>query len=402
MENRQTLNSQDLGKAGAWKFIILVGVVSLFSDMTHEGARTITGPFLGILGAGAFVVSTVAGFGEFLGYAVRFVSGSLADRTKRYWPITYVGYGIQMFSVPALALAGGWEVAAMLILLERLGRAVRNPARDAMLSHATSQVGHGWGFGFHEAMDQTGAVIGPLVIAAVLYYKEGFRTGFAALLVPAILAVVVLVLASFLYPRPQHLEVSIPKFDTEGLPRRPFWLYTFAMALIGAGFADFPLIAYHFHQAHIFADDLIPISYAVAMGVDGAAALILGRLFDRLGMVVLIGAALLSAAFAPLVFLGGAPLVFLGMILWGVGMGTQESVIKAALAEIIPKDRRASAFGISQSIFGLFWFLGSVLMGVLYNVSLWSLIVFSVAVQLCSIPFFLRISREICFTSPRR
>jgi len=398
MGEKYNVEAKNLTTGSAWKFIILVGVVSLFSDMTHEGARTITGPFLGVLGVGALVVSTVAGLGEFLGYAVRFIAGYLADRTKRYWPITYVGYAVQMFSVPALALAGSWQVAALLILLERVGRAIRNPARDAMLSHATSQVGHGWGFGFHEAMDQTGAMIGPLIVAGVLYYKGDYRTAFAALLISAVLAVVVLISASYLYPKPQHLEVSLPKLETEGLPRRPFWLYTAAMACIGAGFADFPLIAYHFHQADVLSKDLIPISYAVAMGVDGAAALIMGRLFDRLGGVpVLIAAALISAAFAPLVFLGGATLVFLGMILWGVGMGAQESVIKAALAEMIPKNRRASAFGISQSVFGLSWLLGSVIMGILYEYSLGALIIFSVIVQLGAIPCFLLISREVCY-----
>jgi MFS family permease len=391
------VEAKNLTTGAAWKFILLVGLVSLFSDMTHEGARTITGPFLGVLGAGALVVSTVAGLGEFLGYAVRFVSGSLADRTKQYWPITYLGYGMQMFAVPALALAWRWEVAAILILLERVGRAIRNPARDAMLSHATSQTGHGWGFGFHEAMDQTGAMIGPLLVAAVLYFKGDYRTGFAALLVSAILSVLVLVSASFIYPHPQHLEVSVPKLETEGLPWRPFWLYTAATALIGAGFADFPLIAYHFHQAKVLTPDLIAVSYAVAMGVDGAAALIMGRLFDRLGVSVLIAAALISAAFAPLVFLGGAPLVFLGMILWGVGMGAQESVIKAALAEMIPKNRRASAFGISQAVFGLFWLLGSVILGILYEYSLTALIIFSVLVQLGAIPCFSLISREMCY-----
>ena len=391
------MEAKNLTTGTAWKFIILLGIISLFSDMTHEGARTITGPFLGILGAGAIVISTVAGLGEFLGYAVRFLSGSLADRTRRYWPITYVGYGLQMFSVPALALAGGWEMAAVLILLERVGRAIRNPARDAMLSHATSQVGHGWGFGFHEAMDQTGAMVGPLIVAAVLYFRGDYRTAFAALLASAILAVLMLVSASFIYPHPQHLEVSVPKLEAEGLPWRPFWLFTAATALIGAGFADFPLIAYHFHQAKTLPDGLIPISYAVAMGVAGASSLILGRLFDRWGLYVLITAALVSAWFAPLVFLGGLRLAFLGMILWGVGMGALESVAKAALAEMIPKNRRASAFGISQAVFGLFWLLGSILMGILYESSLGALIIFSVIVQLCSIPLFLLLSRELCY-----
>ena len=390
------MEAKNLTTGTAWKFIILLGIISLFSDMTHEGARTITGPFLGILGAGAIVISTVAGLGEFLGYAVRFVSGYIADRTKRYWPITYVGYGLQMFAVPALALAGRWEVAAILIMLERVGRAIRNPARDAMLSHATSQVGHGWGFGFHEAMDQTGAMVGPLIVAAVLYFKGDYRTAFAALLVSALLAVLALVSASVIYPHPEHLEVSVPKLEAEGL-QRPFWLLTIATMLIGAGFADFPLIAYHFHQASTVSDNLIPITYMVAMGVAGASSLILGRLFDRLGIYVLIAAVLISAGFAPLVFLGGLSLAFLGMILWGVGMGALESVVKAALAEMIPRDRRASAFGISQAAFGLFWLLGSVIMGILYEYSLGALIIFSVIVQLCAIPFFLLISREVCY-----
>ncbi len=388
------MEAKNLTVGAAWKFILLVGLVSLFSDMTHEGARTITGPFLGVLGAGALVVSTVAGLGEFLGYALRFVSGHLADRTRRYWPMTYIGYGLQMFSVPALALAWRWEAAAILILLERVGRAIRNPARDAMLSHATSRVGHGWGFGFHEAMDQTGAMLGPLLVAVVLYLKGDYRTGFAALLASAVLSVLVLVFASLIYPKPQRLEISVPRLETEGLPWRAFWLYTAATACIGAGFADFPLIAYHFHQVNVLSKEMIPISYAVAMAVDGAAALLLGRLFDRLGVAVLIGAALISAAFAPLVFLGGEVLVFLGMMLWGIGMGAQESVIKAALAEIIPKKRRASAFGISQAVFGLFWLLGSVLLGILYQYSLIALILFSVVVQVGAIPCFLLISRE--------
>ena len=390
------MEAKNLTTATAWKFIILVGVISLFSDLTYEGARSITGPFLGTLGAGAIVVATVAGLGEFLGYALRFTSGYLADRTKKYWPITYVGYALNLFSVPLLALAGRWETAAVLMITERVGKAIRTPARDAMLSHATAQVGHGWGFGFHEAMDQLGAMAGPLIIAGVLYLNYTYRFGFGVLLLSAAAAVLVLVVASFLYPHPQHLEVSVPKLQTEEL-HRPFWLYTGAMALIGAGFADFPLIAYHFHKVSVIPDQLIPISYAVAMGVDGAAALILGRLFDRLGIAVLIVAALLSASFAPLVFLGGAPLIFGGMILWGIGMGAQESVIKAALAEMIPKERRASAFGISQAVFGLFWLLGSVLMGVLYEYSLGALIIFSVIAQLCSIPLFLLISRELCY-----
>jgi MFS family permease len=385
---------QDLAPAGAWRFIILLGVISLFSDITYEGARSISGPFLGELKASALVVGVVAGLGEFLGYALRLGSGYLTDRLGRYWLITFAGYAVNLLAVPLLALAGSWEIAVALLLLERMGKAVRTPARDAMLSHAAGAVGRGWGFGFHEAMDQVGAVTGPLIVAAVLYYRGGYREGFAVLLLPAVLALVVIAMAARLYPHPRHLEVNAPALNPTGFTRS-YWLYVAAVGLLGAGYADFPLIAYHFGKTVVLPSDWIPLFYAVAMGVDAVAALVLGRLFDRLGMPVIMGTAVLSAFFAPLVFWGGFKLALLGMVLWGIGMGSLESIIKAALAEMVPRDRRATGFGLFHAGFGLFWFLGSVLMGFLYDFSLGALVVFSVTAQLMAIPFFLAVSRQV-------
>ncbi|HEX9882823.1 MAG TPA: MFS transporter [Desulfobaccales bacterium] len=396
------MGPKDLTKAAAWQFIILVGVVSLFSDMTYEGARSISGPFLGSLQASAFTVGVVAGLGEFLGYSLRLGSGYLTDRWGKYWPITCAGYSLNLFAVPLLALAGRWEIAVVLLLLERIGKAIRTPARDAMLSHATTEVGRGWGFGFHEAMDQLGAVSGPLIVAAVLYFRGSYREGFAVLLLPAILAMVVIAAAARLYPQPQHLEVSAPKLETAGL-RRPYWLYVAAVGLMGAGYADFPLIAYHFGKAAVTPVTWIPIFYAVAMAVDAVAALVLGRMFDRLGMPVIIATASLSAFFAPLVFLGGFHLALAGMVLWGIGMGAQESIIKAALAEMVPRDRRATGYGLFNTGFGLCWFLGSALMGWLYELSLAWLIAFSVIIQLLAIPIFFGVSRDLRrMTGPER
>jgi MFS family permease len=389
------MTRRDLNKSAAWRFIILVGVVSLFSDMTYEGARSISGPFLGTLKASALVVGVVAGLGEFLGYALRLGSGYLADRLGRYWLITFAGYALNLLAIPLLALAGSWEIAAMLLVLERIGKAIRTPARDAMLSHATASVGRGWGFGFHEAMDQIGAVTGPLIVAAVLYYRGGYREGFAVLLLPAVLALVVITVAARLYPHPQHLEVSAPTLETTGFTR-PYWLYVVAVGLLGAGYADFPLIAFHFGKTAVLPSEWIPLFYAVAMGVDAVAALVLGLLFDRLGMPVIVVTAALSAFFAPLVFWGGFNLALLGMVLWGIGMGSLESIIKAALAEMVPRDRRATGFGLFNAGFGLFWFLGSALMGFLYDFSLGALVAFSVAAQLLAIPFFLAVSKYVC------
>ena len=377
----------------ALKFIILLGIVSLLADMTYEGARSITGPYLAILGANAVVVGFVAGFGEFIGYALRLVSGYLSDKTRRYWAITITGYFINLLAVPLLALAGSWEIAAVLLIAERMGKAFRTPARDVMLSHACSEVGHGWGFGLHEAMDQIGAILGPLIVALVLFFNGGYQTSFAILLIPAVLALSVLVVSRFLYPNPHELEIKIPKLETKGF-KHVYWIYMAAVALIATGFVDFPLIAFHFKNAAVTSDSLIPIFYAVAMGVDALAALIFGRLFDKIGLSIMIVVAVLSAFFAPLVFLGGFYSALIGMALWGIGLGAQESIMRAAIAGMSPIERRGSAYGVFNTVFGVFWFLGSLTMGILYDISIPYLVVFSMAAQLSSVPLFFLIRKS--------
>jgi predicted MFS family arabinose efflux permease len=236
-------------------------------------------------------------------------------------------------------------------------------------------------------------VLGPLIVAAVLYLRADYRIGFALLLIPALLALGVLAAARLLYPHPRDLEVEVPAPATRGFPN-VFWLYLAAVALIAAGYADFPLIAYHFEKAATVSAHWIPIFYAVAMGVDALAALVFGRLFDRFGRAILAVAALISALFAPLVFLGGFAPALLGMALWGIGMGAQESIMRAAIAGMVPPDRRGTAYGVFNTGYGVFWFAGSALMGVLYDISLPSLIVFSVVAQLAAIPVLLLVSRR--------
>lgn len=381
------MNATTAFRKRATGFVVLVGVVSLFADMTYEGARSITGPYLAVLGASATVVGVVAGFGELAGYAIRLVSGYLADRTGRYWALTIFGYVVNLLAVPLLALAGNWQLAAVLIIMERAGKAIRTPARDAMLSHAAKQIGSGWGFGLHEALDQTGAMLGPLIVALVLHFRGSYQTGFGILLIPAILAITVLLAARRLYPNPRELETAPPKLAAKGFPGA-YWIYLAGAACVAAGYADFPLVAYHFEKVKSVGDSWIPVFYAIAMGVDGLAALVFGHYFDRKGMMVLALAAAVSAFFAPLVFLGGFYLALLGVVLWGIGMGAQESILRAAVAEMAPAHRRGTAYGIFNTGFGIAWFLGSVALGILYDYSVAAVIAFSVVLQLAAIPLF--------------
>jgi len=379
----------------AMRFVVFLGVVSLFADMTYEGGRSITGPYLHLLGASATVVGIVAGFGELLGYGLRLFSGYLSDKTGRYWAITIVGYVLNLFAVPTLALSGNWPAAVVLMMLERTGKAIRNPARDAMLAHASSEMGRGWGFGLHEAMDQTGALIGPLVVALVLHWNGGhYPMAFAVLLVPAVLSIATLLVARAQYPRPKDLELARPELEPKGIPG-VFWLYVAGAALIAAGYADFPLIAYHFAKRAVVSPPMIPVLYAVGMGAAALSALIAGRFFDRVGLPLVVIASLVAAFFAPLVFLGGFALAVLGMVLWGMGMGVQESVVRAALAGMVAADRRAAAYGMFDTSYGIAWFLGSALMGILYDRSVVALIIFSVAAQLVALPILFIVARRL-------
>ena len=377
----------------AIRFIVLIGVVSLFGDMTYEGARSITGPYLATLGASATIVGVVAGFGELVGYAIRLLSGYIGDRTGRYWTVTIIGYILNLFAVPLLALAGSWEIAVVLIVAERMGRALRAPTRDAMLSHAATRTGAGWAFGLHEAMDTTGAIIGPLAVSAALYFGRGYTTSFAMLVVPAILSIIVLLVARSQFPAPRDLEIVEPIRQPSALPTK-FWMFSVAAAFIGAGYADFSLLAYHFGKAAIVAPPLVPILYAVAMVAAAVAALGLGRWFDRAGVLVLVPVTVISALSAPLAFLGGPALVTVGVICWGIGMGAQELVMRAVIGSMAPPERRGTAFGLFHTIFGVAWFVGSTLLGIIYDHSVVGVAVLSFVLQLLAIPILFAVAAK--------
>lgn len=384
---RMTPSSSRAAAKRALTFVVLIGVVSLFADMTYEGSRSIWGPFLGTLGASGAIVGLVAGGGELLGYLLRLFTGVLADKTQRYWTITIVGYAINLLAVPALALAGNWPVAAGLVILERSGKALRTPARDAMLSYAAKDMGGaGWAFGLHEALDSIGAVLGPLIAALVLFLHGGYRHAFAWLLLPALAALATLVIARMKFPQPQELDARpAPELD-DARALRDLKVFLVATALIAAGYSDFALIAFHLARDHVVASDVVPTLYALASLAGGLTALALGKLFDRQGLSVLLWTTLIPALYAPLVFLGGQWAALAGMALWGIGFGAHDSLFRAAVAQRIPRERRATVMGVFNAIYGTAWFAGSVLLGVLYDVNPLYTVIAALVLQLAASP----------------
>jgi len=381
-----TANAHSWNQRSALRFVLLFGVVSLFADFAYEGARGVNGPFLGLLGASGFAVGVIAGAGELLGYTLRLWSGRAADRTRRYWPIALAGYLVQMAAVPALALAGSWQAAAALIVLERAGKAIRKPATGVMLSEAGAVIGRGWAFGVHDALDKFGALCGPLFVAWTLgRHQLAYRLAFAWLGLPALLCLLLVLLARLRFAGAGRAEHQAAVAADGGYPPA-FWWYLAGAGLVGFGFADFPLIAFHFTRTGSVSAVCVPLFYAAAMGAGGAASLLFGRLYDRRGLIVLVPLTLLVAAFPPLVFCGGFGAALAGSLLWGIGLGVHESLMSAAVAGMVPRQRLGSAYGLFTAVFGLAWFAGSATLGALYDLSIPATVVVAVAAQLLALP----------------
>ncbi len=393
----------------AMVFLILFGVVSLFSDMTHEGASSIRGAYLAIMGASAGAIGFFSGLGELIGYSMRYVFGKLTDKTRQYWPITIIGYVLDVMAVPALALVGedGWIWACLLLVVQRMGKAIKKPAKDTIMSFAASQEGVGKSFGLQELLDQIGAFLGPVLLYLVMLFRtdgDVFQTYafcFAALAVPGAITIILLLFTRRKFPNPEQFEPE-PKEHAPFRMRKGFVLYIAGISCFAFGFIDYSLIIMHVSNVYtglaaglaetssLVTEGTLPLLYAGAMLVDAISALLFGRLYDRIGVKALVISTLISSTFSIFIFSIHSTLALLsGVALWGIGMGAQESILKAAVTSMVPKDCRATGYGIFECSFGIFWFLGSWIMGVLYDISIPAMVTVSVAAQLAAIPFYL-------------
>ncbi len=382
--------------SGAMAFIFLMGIVSLFSDITHEGARSILGEYLNLTGASAATIGFVSGFGELCGYSLRLLSGFIADKTKKYWTLVIAGYTLQVLAIPALALIpeNGWIIACGLIIMERIGKAVKKPAKNTLVSFAASEVGTGKGFAFQEFLDQLGAFLGPVILFVIAAVKgtdslfSTYRICFAILGIPALITIALVVFSWVRYPNPEMFEKAKEESEEFHL-KKSFLYYMIAICLFAFGFADFTLITLHAAKMQAFPDSTLSLLYALAMAVDAFAALFFGWLFDKIGLKALIASTICSAFFSCFIFITSSPvLIAIGIILWGIGMGAQESIMKAAVSKIIPRSMRSTGFGIFETGFGIAWFLGSWILGALYDIKPQSLVIVSVVSQLMAVVFY--------------
>jgi MFS family permease len=372
-----------------WRAVVGFGVVSLAADMVYEGARSVTGPLLASLGASAVLVGLVSGAGEAMALLLRIFSGSWADRSGRYWTLTFAGYALTAICVPALAITpfvagAGLALACVLILGERIGKAVRSPAKTALLAHAAAAVGLGRGFGVHQALDQVGGVAGPLLVAAIIAAAGAIWPAMAVLIIPGAVALLVLArirrnmgnsVVSAEHIAPTEITAERKRAEAvlsrwHGPLPRAFWLFAAASAATTAGLVSFAVIGYHLTQDQVVPLAAVPLIYAAAMGAAALAALASGWLFDRTRGRVLVGLPPLVAAVPVLAFAGSPLIAIVGALLWGAAGGVLDSSIKALVATLVPPARLATAYGVFAAVQGAAAIGGGVMAGALYERSL--------------------------------
>lgn len=379
---------------GPWRFVLWFGTVSMLADFVYEGARSVTGPLLASLGATALVVGVVTGAGEAAAFGLRLVSGPLADRTRRFWGLAIAGYALTVASVPLLGTVEVLWVACALVIAERVGKAVRSPAKDTLLSHATAATGRGRGFAVHEAMDQVGALVGPLLVAGVLALTGGdYGPALGVLALPGLAVLGVLFWLRARVPDPEAYEreaaaaAGPPREQGAGDARLPraFWSYAAFTAATTTGLATFGVLSFHLVQRHLLSATWVPVLYAAAMAVDALAALATGWLYDRHGPRVLIALPVLTTGVAMLAFTDTLGIAVAGSLVWGAAMGIQESTLRATVADLVPSGRRATAYGLFAGVVGAASLAGGALIGGLYGYSIPVLITVVVVVQVLAV-----------------
>jgi MFS family permease len=404
------------GGWSAWRVVWWFGFVSLAADMVYEGARSVYGPLLASLGATATVVGLVTGAGEAMALVLRLVFGPLADRTGRYWTLTVIGYGMTAVCVPLLAVTpfvggAGLALAAVLILLERSGKAVRSPSKSALLAHVATAVGRGRGFGVHKALDQVGALAGPLLVAAVIAAAAGaIWPAMAVLAIPGAIAMVLLAVIRSRVPDPSIYDGTAVTPDSSATPtdsagrglrgwfadavgaHLPGAFFGFALAagLTTGGLVTFGIIGFHLTVSGLVPVAGVPLVYAAAMGVEALAALGVGLVYDRRGGAVLYAVPVLVALVPPLALSGQLWVVLVGVAIWALAYGVQDSTVKALVAEVVEAPRRATAYGVFAGVQGAFAIVGGTGAGWLYERSLTALVIVVAVTQLVALALLVR------------
>ena len=390
-------------RVSAFRFVAWCGIVSALTDVVYEGGRSVIGPYLATLGASAAVVGVVTGIGEAVALVLRLVSGPFADRTGRPWPQTIVGYVLTFLCVPLMAVVGGLAPAATLYNGERLGKAIRTPSRDTMLAHASAVVGVGRTFGVHEAIDQLGAITGPLLVALVIALGGSYQLSYALLALPGAAALVVLLRLRVAVPRPEDYDPEIrdpqthvpdtAKMRLDARLPREFWLYSAFSAATMLGFATWGVLAFHLTHRHVVSAGVVPVLYAVAMAAAAVAALGSGRMYDRRGLRGLLVLPALAAVVPLLSLSMSVPAVVLGAAVWGVGMGVHDSTMRAAVTDLVPRSRRGAGYGTFTAVYGIAWLVGAAIIGVLYDHGTTIVEVFVVVVQVIALALLVPLLR---------
>lgn len=354
------------------RIVWLLGLVSLCMDLSSEMIHALLPVFLvSTLGASTITLGVIEGIAEGTASIVKIFSGAISDWVGRRKPLVVLGYGLAALSKPLFPLANsaGWILIAR--FADRIGKGIRGAPRDALVADATPPETRGAAFGLRQALDTTGALLGPLVaIGLMAVLSNNVRAVFWIAAIPAVAAVFALIVG---VEEPEQHEGggrrnSRPQWRELSALGRPFWLVVVTGSLFTlARFSEAFLIV----RANDTGLSLMwtPLALAVMNITYVVSAYPVGKVSDTIGRggLLLAGLAVLIAADAVLMFAAELNLVMLGIALWGLHLGITQGLLSALVADTAPADRRGTAFGVFYFVTGLAAVVSSVVAGVLWK-----------------------------------
>ncbi|WP_369990594.1 MFS transporter [Pseudomonas xanthosomatis] len=348
-----------------------LGFVSMFMDISSEMIHALLPLYMvGVLGTSVLAVGLIEGIAEATAAITKVFSGALSDRLGKRKLLTVLGYGLAAVTKPVFPLASGLEWLTAARFVDRIGKGIRGAPRDALIADVTPAELRGAAFGLRQALDTVGAFIGPLLAIVLMWLTAShFQTVFWAAVLPAVLAIAVLVVC---VREPEHAG---PRPVRAPLARRE-------LARLGAGYWRLIALATLFTLARFSEAFLLLRGQALGLPALWAPAVLVvmslafslsaypaGALSDRIGRrgVLMIGLGLLVLADLALALLPGWFGLALGVGLWGLHMGFTQGVFSALIADSAPSDLRGTAFGLFNLVTGVALLVASVLAGGLWD-----------------------------------